>query len=335
MAKQIGEIFKHISLPNIQENIATAPKIAEKLSDVSPVIRKQIDAATNQILNPTQIQDAMFNHSIFCQTFFPYRNPGDDVTLWEQKQGNASLAIQTTKQKNPLTEEWETVGLPYGTRSRLITTYINTQAIKSQSQVIDVEENLTTFIQKLGLPNNGRAIQEVKEQLRRINASMITLGFMENNLYIPIEFKIVKSFDIWFQKDTKQKHLWNSKICLSDDYFNSLVKHAIPLDEKAIAALANSAMDLDVYCWLAQRLHRIPLGERQFITWQAIKEQFGQNYAKMNHFKASFRKTLKSVILQYHDARHAIEEDLNKGFYLKNAPAPIEKKYIPVSNLIK
>jgi hypothetical protein len=33
-------------------------------------------------------------------------------------------------------------------------------------------------------------------------------------------------------------------------YFESLTKHAVPLDERAIAALANSPMALDVYAWL-------------------------------------------------------------------------------------
>ena len=61
---------------------------------------------------------------------------------------------------------------------------------------------------------------------------------------------------------------------MSLDYFESLTRHAVPLDERAIAALAHSAMALDVYCWLAQRLHRIPEGKPQFVPWAALFEQF-------------------------------------------------------------
>ena len=45
------------------------------------------------------------------------------------------------------------------------------------------------------------------------------------------------------------------------DYFDSLTRFAVPMDERAIAALAGWAMALDMYCWLAQRqLHRVPAG---------------------------------------------------------------------------
>ena len=300
---------------------------------VSPIKKRLIENAVEIITDPAKIDDAMFQHSIFCQTYLPYKDPGLNVTVWEQKQGNASLAIQTFQVKNPITDEWVQVGLPYGTRARLILDYINTQAIKAQSQVIDVEEHLAGFVKKLGLLKNGRTVEEIKEQIRRITASLITLGFKQENSYIPINFGIVKAFDLWFPKDDKHKVLWTSKISLTDDYFNSLVKHAIPLDERTIGALSHSPMAMDVYTWLVQRLHRIPQNTRQFITWQQLKEQFGQGYNRMDNFKSAFRSVLTVVLTQYFEARHSIEEDKNKGFYLKNAPTPIDKKIFAIPEI--
>ena len=49
-------------------------------------------------------------------------------------------------------------------------------------------------------------------------------------------------------------------IRLSADYFESLQRHAVPLNKHYLSALSHSAMALDVYSWLAQRLHRIPKG---------------------------------------------------------------------------
>jgi len=54
--------------------------------------------------------------------------------------------------------------------------------------------------------------------------------------------------------------LWPSVIRLSHEYFTSLQNHAVPLDEQALGGLAHSAMALDTYAWLAQRLHRVPQG---------------------------------------------------------------------------
>ena len=62
---------------------------------------------------------------------------------------------------------------------------------------------------------------------------------------------------------------------LTYSYFQSLTAHAIPLSEAAVRALAHSAVALDCYAWLAQRLHRIPRGKSQFIDWVSLHEQFG------------------------------------------------------------
>jgi Plasmid encoded RepA protein len=75
---------------------------------------------------------------------------------------------------------------------------------------------------------------------------------------------------LWYPKNDTQRVLWPSTLRLSLDYYVSLTRFAVPLDERAIAALAHSAMALDIYCWLAQRLHRIPTGQPQFVPWGAI-----------------------------------------------------------------
>jgi Plasmid encoded RepA protein len=134
----------------------------------------------------------------------------------------------------------------------------------------------------------------------------------------------VKAFDMNFEKDSSKRVIWNSTIQLTDDYFNSLANHAIPLDERALAALSNNAMALDIYAWLAQRLHRIPHGNPQFVSWVNLQEQFGKGYNDMKSFKQVFRRTLQVVTLQYQSAR--IQEDINKGLMLYNSPTPIPTK---------
>ncbi len=115
--------------------------------------------------------------------------------------------------------------------------------------------------------------------------------------------------------------MWNSNVRLSDDYFNSLVNHAIPLDERALAALSNNALALDLYSWLAQRLHRVEKGKPEFIPWAALKEQFGEGYGEMYKFKQKVRETLKLVHLQYRAARFS--EEKNKGLWLEHSAPPI------------
>jgi hypothetical protein len=82
---------------------------------------------------------------------------------------------------------------------------------------------------------------------------------------------------------------------LSDEYFNSLAKHAVPLDARAVAMLSGSSMALDAYVWLAQRLHRLVPGKPQFIPWTALHEQFGQGFARIRDFRRQFLHTLTQV----------------------------------------
>lgn len=272
------------------------------------------------------IEDAVFQHSVLCQTFLPYRNPGKDVTLWQQKQGNAHLAVSATPYLNPKTGQYEALGIPYGTKARLILAHINTEAIRTQSSVINVEDSMTSFIKGLGLGTDGRTVKEVKEQLRRLSASTLSVGFTDGIKSVQVDFKIVKAFDLWFPKNGSQKVLWPSTVKLTDDYFNSLMNHAVPLDERALAALSNNALAMDIYSWLAQRLHRIPANKPNFVPWANLKEQFGQGYERMDHFKVAFRKTLVMALKQYPWAIGKIEEIDNKGFKLSQAQAPVVPK---------
>jgi hypothetical protein len=288
------------------------------------------DRSQNSMLEIFQdkatIEDAVFQHSVLCQTFLPYRNPGDEVTIWQQKQGNAHLAVSASPYLNPKTKEYEVLGIPYGTKARLILAHINTQAIRTQSKIVDVEESMTAFVKTIGLGTDGRTINEVKEQLRRLSASSLSVGFTDGERSVQVDFKIVRAFDLWFPKTTNQRVLWPSTVMLSDEYFNSLTNHAIPLDERALAALSNNAMAMDIYSWLAQRLHRIQPGKPQFVSWQNMKEQFGQGYDRADNFKTAFRKTLHMALKQYPWALNKIEEVPNKGFYLSQTQAPVLAK---------
>ena len=65
---------------------------------------------------------------------------------------------------------------------------------------------------------------------------------------------MVAGFELWFPKDSRQRVLWPSIVHLSQEYFDSLKRHAVPLNESDLTALAHTALGLDIYAWLAQRL---------------------------------------------------------------------------------
>jgi hypothetical protein len=62
-------------------------------------------------------------------------------------------------------------------------------------------------------------------------------------------------------------------------------------------------MALDIYTWLAQRLHGIARGKPAFVPWVSLKEQFGHGYDRMDNFKRVFRTTLRQVQIVYREAK--------------------------------
>ena len=135
-----------------------------------------------------------------------------------------------------------------------------------------------------------------------------------------IETRVITAFDLWPELDVRQRLLWPSVIHLSHDYYESLQEHAVPLNEADLSALAHSAMALDLYSWLAQRLHRVVKGKPQFISWAALKAQFGPEYGRMDNFKRFFRTTLQMVLTRYQNARVELDD---RGMMAHCSPTPV------------
>ena len=65
-------------------------------------------------------------------------------------------------------------------------------------------------------------------------------------------------------------------------------------------------MSLDIYVWLAWRLHS--LTKPTPISWAAIFAQFGAGYTKVSHFKPRFMEALAAALAAYPQARVDISE---------------------------
>jgi hypothetical protein len=185
---------------------------------------------------------------------------------------------------------------------------------------------MTAFVRALGIDTNGRNLRTLRDQLARLAAAHILFGIGSKT----IKTDVIDAFDLWWPDDAKQRTMWPSTVQLAPRYFDSLTKHAVPLDSRAVAALAHSALDLDIYAWLAQRLHRIPKGKPQTITWQALKSQFGPDYDRLIDFRRKFVLALKTVLTAYPNARVEIAE---AGLVLWNSPPPVLKRLVSVPRL--
>ena len=321
--KRIGDLLPGLEMPVREE--AAAPAKPRKLpAAVTPIKTRLVEAAVQEF-DP---QSILYQHTIFCQTGMPYRDPGDEVRTWEQSNGYAALEITAGKAMHPKLGKFVELGLPYGPKPRLILAHINTEALISGTPEIETERSLTAFVSRtLSLDTNGRNMRVIKDQLGRLAACSIRLGMVRDGQAITVQSQIVTAFSMWLEKDERQRVLWPATIRLSTDYFESLQRHAVPLDEHHLAALSHSAMALDVYAWLAQRLHRIPKGKGNPLPWTAVAEQFGgSGYERIRKFRDNFKVALAQVQTVYKGARVTVSD---QGLTLWHSPSPVPPRLLP------
>src|SRR4051794_5797904 len=99
------------------------------------------------------------------------------------------------------------------------------------------------------------------------------------------------------------------------------VVHCVPVQEAAIRQIGSRSMAIDVYIWLAYRLHR--LDKPTPITWAALYQQFGAGFTLIRQFRARFRETLALALAAYPDA-HVSEEE--GGLLLYPSPPPVGER---------
>src|SRR3954451_12490062 len=275
-------------------------------ANLTPVQRRRLEASL--AIDDTPAERVAFQHTVLCQTCLPYRDPGPTVRVWQRQQGASFLRLEAGAIPDPQTRTFVELGLPYGSRPRLILSHLNSEALKRGSARIEVEHSLTAFVRRIQRTEpNGKEIRRFKDQLTRFAACLIRLavGVAEDRV-LQVDTKIVDAFELWLEKDDNRRIMWPAVVELSPRYFDSLTRHAVPLDERAIGALANSPLALDAYAWLAQRLHRVPRNKPQTVTWVSLFEQFGHGYRRLRAFRAEFIRVLALVGSHYQAAKVAV-----------------------------
>ena len=282
-------------------------------------------------LPPPDADEAiLYQHSVLCQTCLPFRDPGDDVRQWERTNGLVNLLLAAGQAFHPEIRRFMDVGLPFGPKPRLVLYHLNAEALRTQSPVIELEDSLTAFVNRtLGLDSGGRTIRTVKDQLTRLSAADFRIGtVLGEGRAVTLKGSVIEGFDLWTSRDPQQRVLWPTTVQFSQRYFDSLMKHAVPLNETAIARLSHSAMALDIYTWLAQRLHRVEEGKPTLVPWVSLWEQFGNGYALIRQFRSVFKRTLKQVEVVYPAAKFDLSP---QGVVLRHSLPPVARRLLPIS----
>ena len=285
----------------IREGLEAALRLATSSRE-----RAQLRLAADILAQEAENPDATTHlHSILCTIYLPHRRIADDAA-WQRSNGEgATLMIQPTKDEHG--RYW---GVPYGATGRLMMIYLQNEAYRNRSRQVELGRSMHAWLRAMGVDSSGKGYRAAKEQALRIERSLVTVAYAGPSGKERWQVTIIRgSFNLSLHEDpdVRQQELFPQIIQLSESFYEALIRHPAVLFEPAIRALAGKSLALDVYLWLAYRLHH--LAKPSPVSFKALHAAFGPNYARERDFRLKFKEALKEALLVYPQAKVELAED--------------------------
>jgi hypothetical protein len=265
-----------------------------------------------------------FVYSGWAQCALPHKRLADDLP-WELTVERIRLVVEPGRRPRGGDGPLEFLGVPYGSHARLILLYLQTEALRTGSREVELGRSLRDWLGRIGVSVGGHTGNLVKQQAERISRCRLTFHIQGGKTSGLINQSIVDRALFIEDSGIKQHTLCLETAKLSEGFFEQLKKHPVPLEEAAIRAINNNPAALDCYLWLAYRLHVLTLPK--FVTWKALKGQFGTAYRETYHFKNKWTQTLAMAMAVYPEAKVEVVDD---GVILKPSRPPVAPKLIAV-----
>ena len=265
-----------------------------------------IDALINQALaiEDEQAREAGalgFMARAMVQATLPHRKT--EETYFERKNGKFTLSMLASPK----------IGLPYGSVPRLLLAWVTTEAVKTKNRELELGDSMAAFMAELGMSRQGSNITSLKNQTRRLFNATVNATYEDGQRVADIGYRLADRTVLWWHsKEPEQAGLWKSTVTLSETFFNEVVDRPIPIDMRAIKALKQSPMALDIYMMLTYRMSY--LRQPTVILWPSLAFQLGSDYSSGRDFKAAFLAELQKVMLIYAGVQ---VEVLDEGLKIK------------------
>jgi hypothetical protein len=279
--------------------------------------RALVDIAAEVMADETQ--RIGISYTGFCLTSLPHKRLADDQT-WEKKGHRVTLWVEPGRMKSK--GQVVTYGVPYGARARMILLYLQTQAVRTGSREVALGRSMRDWMERMGLSVGGETARSLREQAGRISACSLKF-FWENDTLDAEGWaagRIVNSGLRFHLSEETQGSLWEDRVVLDELFWKALRDHPVPLQEAAIRELRDRSMSLDLYVWLAWRLHT--LNKATPVSWPAIHAQFGTGFRELRHFRPRFIEALAAAVAAYPEARVEVGE---AGITLNPSRPPIAR----------
>lgn len=239
-----------------------------------------------------------FTYSGFALTSLPHKEQAERV--WRREGHNLTLVLQSGVDRTG-----SEVGLPYGSYARFILLFLQSEAVKSKCREIELGRSMQVWLSRMGLSIGGKSYRMVKEQAKRISVCRLTFfgaladkEILRNGGFVEGAITLSGSAD--------QPSLWQDRVMLDEAFYHALCDHPVPVSETALKAIGPRSLTLDVYVWMAYRLHALKRDTE--VSWMALYGQFGLGFKRIRAFRAQFLESLELAMAAYPEARISVSE---------------------------
>src|SRR3954453_18143837 len=252
-----------------------------------------------------------FTYSGFALTSLPHKPQSELV--WRREGHNLTLLLESGRDRMG-----KAVGLPYGSYARFILLFLQSQAVKTGSREIELGRSMRVWLGTMELSIGGTTYRMVSEQARRISHCRLQFFGQKDGKEIMRHGGFVDG--AISMVDVEQPTLWQDRVLLNEEFYRALRDHPVPVSESALRAIGPRSMVIDVYIWLAYRLHALKADVE--VSWLALHGQFGAGYQLLRKFRMHFIECLELALAAYPDARVSIGD---KGVTLHPSRPTIAK----------
>ncbi|GAA0574339.1 replication protein RepA [Craurococcus roseus] len=283
----------------------------------TPLDRRCVEAA--HLVLSDEAGAPGFVHAGFAMTALPHKRI--EAAEWVRDGADIRLRIESGK-----TRDGAAAGVPFGYVARLILLYLQTEAIKTRSREVELGRSMHSWLKAMGLNSGGKGYEAVREQSRRLSLCRLTFYRLGERGEAVLNGGFVREAILPGRGEGRgdagqQLPLWRETVVLDEVFYESLIRHPLPVRESAIRALSGRSMAIDLYIWLAYRLHHLARPTR--VPWPALYRQFGAGFAQPRQFRAHAREALALALAAYPEARVGVEDD---ALTLMPSPAPVPER---------
>ena len=201
--------------------------------------------------------------------------------------------------------------LPFGNLPRLLLAWVCTEAVRTQNRVLVLGPSLSKFMRELGVYSSaGGVATRLRNQMDRLFSSTVQLIYEDERGKATVNSLIADSTAFWWNpKRPDESTLWESKIELSEKFFNEIIRHPVPLDMNTLKALKRCSLGLDLYLWLTYRMFSLRAPLR--LPWRRLYRQLDADPAKspdkqsIKFFRRKVLRELKKIKLAWKDLNYS------------------------------